>query len=202
MRKPLPFLLVGLGLAAAGADAQAQYPNLAGAYAGVDLGYNAVGDDVAFSGPFGGAFAGYRLRVADRVYVALEAGAEYAGGSDDKLLVIDSGTIQSISAKRNWALRLDLRPSWQAWGGTQLYGIAGLAYTNFDVGGLSGDDSRLGLRLGLGSEVNFSTTWAIRVEGVHVLYGRSSYRTQAGQSVDLDFEETRFGVALVYRFAL
>ena len=64
MRNPLPFLLVGLGLVTVSAEARAQYPNLAGAYVGLDLGYNAVGDDVAFSGPFGGAFAGYRLRVA------------------------------------------------------------------------------------------------------------------------------------------
>ena len=154
----------------------AQFPNLSGGYVGLDLGYGSFGGDTKTTvanpapgfpttidaslnqnGPYLGGFGGYRLRVAERFYVALEAGGDYAFGSKPALSIVGSNGVQQTSVQRTWALRLDLRPSWQAWGGTQLYGIAGLSYVNFDTNGLSGDSDVFGFRIGAGAEVNLNT---------------------------------------------
>jgi outer membrane immunogenic protein len=179
MRSPAPYY-------SAPAPAQVGY-RWAGAYAGLNLGYQWGSVDASGAEPSGfagGIQAGYNWQNNQFVY-GLETDLQISGADD---------TFAGYKFSNPWFGTLRGRLGWSM-NNILLYGTAGLAYGGLDVelGGASEDNVELGWTAGLGMEIGFTPNWSAKVEYLYMDLGNSSFAL-TGNSNGYDASMLRFGV--------
>jgi len=159
----------------------------AGAYAGLNLGYQWGSVDASGAEPSGfagGIQAGYNWQNNQFVY-GLETDLQLSGADD---------TFAGYQFSNPWFGTLRGRLGWSM-NNILIYGTAGLAYGGLDVdfAGASEDNVELGWTVGLGMEIGFTPNWSAKIEYLYMDLGSSSFAL-TGVSNGYDASLLRFGV--------
>ena len=144
--------------------------------AGIDLGDN------AFSG---GVFAGWQNTSGNLVY-GLEADITVSDVTPDigALIKADSEYLASIVARLGFQV-----------GNATVYGLAGLAITDFEINalGLKSSESATGYTIGAGVDLALTEHVFLRIEGRRYDFSGERFTSLAGANADATHDQLRLG---------
>ncbi len=149
------------------------YYNWAGAYAGVNVGYQwgkVTNTGTHPSGLEGGLQGGYNWQQGQFVF----------GGETDLQVSGADDTFAPFKFSNPWFGTLRGRAG-MAMNNILFYGTLGLAYGGLkgETGGLSESKTHVGWAAGLGAEVGFTPNWSAKVEYLYADLGNRSYSITA-----------------------
>lgn len=150
----------------------------------------------------GGGFLGYAWN-QDRWQFALEAELDEGSGSWDHRR---SEGARDFSVERGTSLAGSARLGYWLNPAAQLYGRAGLAFTEFTTDYQHGghpvreDDTQRGVRLGTGAEVTFNPRWFGRMEWSHTGYHGYDATDADDRSDRFENRESTIRLGVGYRF--
>jgi outer membrane immunogenic protein len=161
--------------------------NWAGAYAGVNAGYewgNVTNNPTSPSGLTGGLQAGYNVQNGQFVF----------GGETDVQISGADDTFAPYKFSNPWFGTLRGRAGF-AVNNLLFYGTLGLAYGDLtgEISSLSEDKTHIGWAGGLGMEVGFTPNWSAKVEYLYMDLASRSYSI-TGTDNGLQSNLLRFGV--------
>lgn len=167
------------------------YYNWAGAYAGVNIGYQwgkVSNTSTEPSGLEGGLQGGYNWQNGQFVYGA-ETDLQISGADD---------TFAPYKFSNPWFGTLRARAG-MAMNNILFYGTVGLAYGGVkgETGGLAESKTHVGWALGLGAEVGFTPNWSAKLE---YLYTDLSSRAYSITGTDNGLSSSVLRVGVNYHF--
>ncbi|MEI9803192.1 MAG: outer membrane protein [Pseudolabrys sp.] len=161
--------------------------NWAGAYAGLNLGYEwgkITNVNVSPSGLIGGLQGGYNWQNGQFVF----------GGETDLQITGADDTFAPYKFSNPWFGTLRARGGY-AVQNMLFYATAGLAYGNLkgEIAGLSEDKTHVGWAAGLGMEVGFTPNWSAKVEYLYMDLSNRAYSI-TGTTNGYEANMIRFGI--------
>lgn len=160
--------------------------NWAGAYAGLNVGYqwgSTTNNPTSPSGIAGGGQIGYNWQNGQWVF-GVETDAQLSGASD---------TFAPWKFSNPWFGTLRARGGW-AINNVLLYGTFGLAYGNLhgEIPGLDETRTLVGWAGGIGGEYGFAPNWSAKIEYLYMDLGSRAF-TVTGVNNGLHSNLVRFG---------
>lgn len=153
-------------------------------------------DDYSRSSVYGSAFVGYNHMMGSAM-LGLEGDVAISPGDASST---GPGGISSTFESR-WDASLRLRAGYAVDERVMVFATGGIAFADgqLDIGGRSSSNTHVGWTVGAGVDYAFAERWFGRAEVRYSDYGSQTYSTPYGP-VSLDFNNTRIGVGIGFRF--